>query len=179
MPIEDEVLLKYIDDDFTKSIKSKSYKSYYQFLINYIDFFKDANEYILNNNHKLIDQLLSDENNKKELEILINYKRFNESLRIYEVLEDNYKANIEKATKEIYENTNNKEEYDKAQLELLKTASIKTIMSYFTSIYKSIEELGWLSLDSYDCILYINGLERLDELINKEINTINRKNDDT
>ena len=113
----------------------------------------------------------------RQLEILINYKRFNESLRIYEVLEDNYKANIEKATKEIYENTNNKEEYDKAQLELLKTASIKTIMSYFTSIYKSIEELGWISLDSYDCILYINSLTRLDEIMNQEINSINSKND--
>ncbi len=174
--MEDETLLKYIDEDFTKSIKSKSYKSYYQFLINYIDFFTDANEYMLNNNHKLIDQILTDENNEKEMEILINYKRFNESLRIYEVLEDNYKANIEKATKKLYKNTNNKEEFNNGQLELLKTASIKTIMSYFTSIYKSIEELGWLSLDSYDCILYINGLRRLDELINKEINSINSKN---
>ena len=88
MPIDDEVLLKYIDDDFTKSIKSKSYKSYYQFLIKYIDFFNDVNEYMLNNNHKLIDQILTAENNKKEMEILINYKRFNESLKIYGVLEE-------------------------------------------------------------------------------------------
>lgn len=174
--LEDEVLLKYIDDDFTKSIKSKSYKSYYQFLIKYIDFFNDVNEYMLNNNHKLIDQILTDENNKKEMEILINYKRYNESLKIYGVLEDNYKANIKKATKDIYENTDNKDDFDKAQLELLKTANIKTIMSYFTSIYKSIEELGWISLDSYDCILYINSLTRLDEIMNKKINSIDRKN---
>ena len=132
---------------------------------------------MLNNNHKLIDQILTDENNKKEMEILINYKRFNESLKIYGVLEDNYKANIKKATKDIYENTDNKDDFDKAQLELLKTANIKTIMSYFTSIYKSIEELGWISLDSYDCILYINSLTRLDEIMNQEINSINSKND--
>ena len=50
-------------------------------------------------------------------------------------------------------------------------------MSYFTSIYKSIEELGWISLDSYDCILYINSLTRLDEIMNQEINSINSKND--
>ena len=111
------------------------------------------------------------------MEILINYKRFNESLKIYGVLEDNYKANIKKATKDIYENTDNKDDFDKAQLELLKTANIKTIMSYFTSIYKSIEELGWISLDSYDCILYINSLTRLDEIMNQEINSINSKND--
>ena len=174
--LEDEVLLKYIDDDFTKSIKSKSYKSYYQFLIKHIDFFNDVNEYMLNNNHKLIDQILTDENNKKEMEILINYKRFNESLKIYGVLEDNYKANIKKATKDIYENTDNKDDFDKAQLELLKTANIKTIMSYFTSIYKSIEELGWISLDSYDCILYINSLTRIDEIMNQKIKSIDRKN---
>ena len=131
---------------------------------------------MLNNNHKLIDQILTDENNKKEMEILINYKRFNESLKIYGVLEDNYKANIKKATKDIYENTDNKDDFDKAQLELLKTANIKTIMSYFTSIYKSIEELGQISLDSYDCILYINSLTRIDEIMNQKIKSIDRKN---
>ena len=49
-------------------------------------------------------------------------------------------------------------------------------MSYFTSIYKSIEELGWISLDSYDCILYINSLTRIDEIMNQKIKSIDRKN---
>ncbi len=178
MPIEDEILFKYVDDDFKAMIKGKSYRSYYQFLIRYIDFYKNTYDYLIKTNQKQINQLLVDEDNKKELEILINYNRFNQSLKIYEVLENNYEANIKKATKEIAVTAKTREEFDKAQLEIFKDASIKTIMSYFTSIYKSNEELCFLSLDAYDCKLYIHALTRLDELISEDNKSINNKNND-
>jgi hypothetical protein len=177
MESKSELMNKYLDKSFVDYIKSLSYLEYYEFLINnYKPYFKKIYDYLNENNKIILDESQVEEDNKKELEFLINFNRFNLSLKAYDVLEPNYEQIIKDATAEVYKESENREDFNQKQLEIIKESNIKTILSYFTSIYRSTEELDNIYLDKYDCTLYYYCLDRLDELVHKNIRRIEEKN---
>lgn len=176
MGAKSEIINEYLDQGFVNYIKSLPYIDFYEYLINYKSYFKKIYDYLVENNKKVLDENQVSDDNKTELEFLINYSRFNLSLKAYDVLEPNYEQIIKDATAETYRECESEEEFNKKQLEIIKESNIITILSYFTSIYRSTEELDCIYLDQYECMLYMNCLERLDKLTHKNIRAINERN---